>query len=57
MAGMMNGTAVEDIAASCMISFIERHFDKFYMEKHPQFKGRVETITKILNNWGYDTIN
>ncbi len=27
MAGMMRGGAVEDIAASCMISFLQKHFD------------------------------
>lgn len=57
MAGMMNGTAVEDIAASCMISFMEKHFDKFYIDKHPEFKDRVAIITKIINKWGFTVID
>jgi hypothetical protein len=57
MAGMMRGGAVEDIAASCLIAFLEKHFDQDYFKANPAHRERVPVITKVINGWGFATIN
>lgn len=54
---MMRGGAVEDIAASCMVSFLQKHFDDFYLKDNPAHQERNPTIRQIISKWGFGTIN
>jgi predicted acylesterase/phospholipase RssA len=57
MAGMMKGNAVENIAASCLVDFLQKHFDPDYFKAHPQHKERLPAIVKIINSWGFSSID
>ena len=47
-AGLMNGTAVENIAANCIIDYFSKHFKPNYRKAHPEHATRTLKIKKIL---------